>query len=233
MKLLLIEDEKKTASYIDKGLTENGFVVDTAGNGVDGLHLAMTGEYDVIVLDLLLPVVDGTSVIKELRKAEKRTRILVLSAKGDVEDRVRALETGADAVLTKPFVFSELLATLRALLRRQGSPRAEVLKVEDLEIDPLTHRATRNKKRLDLTPKEFNLLYLLSSREGEVLSRTLIAEQIWSMNYDCDTNVVDVHIRRLRSKVDDPFEKKLIQTIRGVGYVVRAENSSASEISRH
>lgn len=230
MKLLVIEDEKKTSSYITKGLTESGYVVDQAANGVDGLHLATTGDYNAIVLDWLLPVIDGGSIIRELKKIEKDARILVLTSKSDVQDRVSILEMGADAVLNKPFIFSELLATLRALLRRRGVTKSEILKVEDLEIDPITHRAARGKKRLDLTPKEFSLLYLLSSRVGEVLSRTLIAEQIWSMNYDCDTNVVDVHIRRLRSKVDDPFDKKLIQTIRGVGYVVRSENQKSTSV---
>jgi two-component system copper resistance phosphate regulon response regulator CusR len=224
MKLLLIEDESKTASYISKGLTESGFVVDVADNGEDGLHLALNGDYSLIILDVMLPKMDGWSVLTQLRSQDKDTLTLFLTAKDALPDRVKGLEMGADAYLVKPFAFSELLALIRSLLRRQGNARAsEKLKILDLEVDPIAHRAFRNKKRLDLTPKEFNLLYLLASRAGEVLSRTLIAEQVWNMNYDCDTNVVDVHIRRLRSKVDDPFDRKLIHTIRGVGYVIRAE----------
>lgn len=224
MKLLLIEDENKTAAYISKGLKENGFVVDVADNGEDGLHLALTGEYALIILDIMLPKKDGWSVLSELRKSGKETLTLFLTAKDALPDRVKGLEMGADGYLVKPFAFSELLALVRSLLRRQGNTRAsDRIKILDLEIDLIAHRATRNNTRLDLTPKEFNLLHLLVSRAGEVLSRTLIAEHVWNMNFNCDTNVVDVHIRRLRTKVDEPFESKLIHTIRGVGYVIRAE----------
>lgn len=224
MKLLLIEDENKTAAYISKGLKENGFVVDVADNGEDGLHLALTGEYALIILDIMLPKKDGWSVLSELRKSGKETLTLFLTAKDALPDRVKGLEMGADGYLVKPFAFSELLALVRSLLRRQGHTRAsDRIKILDLEIDLIAHRATRNNTRLDLTPKEFNLLHLLVSRAGEVLSRTLIAEQVWNMNFNCDTNVVDVHIRRLRTKIDEPFESKLIHTIRGVGYVIRAE----------
>lgn len=224
MKLLLIEDEKKTSAYISKGLSESGFVVDTADNGEDGFHLAMTGDYGLIILDVMLPKMDGWGVLNALRGEGKQTLTLFLTAKDSLPDRVKGLEMGADAYLVKPFAFSELLALVRTLLRRQAPARSDIIKIGDLEIDPVAHRASRSKKRLDLTPKEFSLLYLLAGRVGEVLSRTLIAEQVWNMNYDCDTNVVDVHIRRLRAKVDDPFEKPLIHTIRGVGYVMRNED---------
>jgi two-component system copper resistance phosphate regulon response regulator CusR len=224
MKLLLVEDEKKTSAFISKGLSENGFVVDVAENGEDGLHLALTGEYDLIILDVMLPKKDGWSVLSELRGAGKDTLAVFLTAKDETQYRVKGLDLGADAYLVKPFAFSELLALLRSLLRRrQKNQLSDVLVVGDLEIDPVRHRASRAKKRLDLTPKEFSLLHLLAARSGEVLSRALIAEQVWNMNFDCDTNVVDVHIRRLRSKLDDPYEQKLIHTIRGVGYVLRQD----------
>jgi two-component system copper resistance phosphate regulon response regulator CusR len=223
VKILLIEDESKTASYVAKGLTENGFVVDIAANGEDGLHLALTGSYQLIVLDVMLPKLDGWALLLRLRESGNHTLTLFLTAKDETEDRVKGLNLGADGYLVKPFAFSELLALIRSLLRRHGAPRSEALQISDLEIDPAAHRASRAGKRLDLTPKEFSLLRLLLSRREEVLSRTLIAEQVWDMNFDCDTNVVDVHIRRLRAKVDDPFPTKLIHTIRGVGYVLRIE----------
>lgn len=220
MKLLVVEDEAKPAAYLKKGLSEHGFVVDVATNGEDGLHLARGGGYELIILDILLPGLDGWSVLGELRRGGDRTPVLLLTARDAVEDRVRGLELGADDYLIKPFAFSELLARVRTLLRR-GSPRQpEYLQVADLSLDLLRRRAVRGGRRLELTPKEFALLALLVRRAGEVLSRTLIAEQIWDMNFDSDTNVVDVHVRRLRSKVDDPFERKLIHTVRGAGYVL-------------
>jgi two-component system copper resistance phosphate regulon response regulator CusR len=220
VKLLVVEDEVKPAAYLKKGLSEHGFVVDVAGNGEDGLHLARGGGYDLIILDILLPGRDGWSVLAELRRGGDQTPVLLLTARDAVEDRVRGLELGADDYLIKPFAFSELLARVRTLLRR-GSPRqAECLQVADLSVDLARLRAVRGGRRLELTPKEFALLALLTRRAGEVLSRTLIAEQIWDMNFDSDTNVVDVHVRRLRSKVDDPFERKLIHTVRGAGYVL-------------
>lgn len=221
MRILIVEDEEKTASYLRKGLTENGFVVDTADDGEDGLHIAATGEYDAIILDAMLPERDGWSMISELRRSGKQTPVLFLTACDSVEDRVRGLELGADDYLVKPFAFSELLARLRAILRRGPARQPEVLRIADLEIDLLRHKARRGENLLELTPKEFLLLSLLARREGEVLSRTLIAEQVWDMNFDSDTNVVDVAIRRLRKKVDDPFAKKLVHTVRGVGYVLR------------
>ena len=220
MRVLIIEDEPKTASYLRKGLGEEGFVVDVANNCTDGLHLAQSQTYDVIVLDVMLPDRDGWSVISGLRGMGKRTPVLFLTARDAVSDRVKGLELGADDYLVKPFAFSELLARLRTVLRR-GSPRqGDILEIADLVLDLPRHRATRLSQRLDLTAKEFALLALLARRSGEVLSRTFIAEQVWDMNFEGDSNVVDVAIRRLRRKIDDPFDRKLIQTVRGVGYVL-------------
>ncbi|MFN8006817.1 MAG: heavy metal response regulator transcription factor [Terriglobia bacterium] len=220
MKILIVEDEKKAAAYLRKGLTENGFVVDIANRGEDGLRLGLTCGYDLIILDVMLPGVDGWSVLAELRRVGNVTPVLFLTARDEVPDRVRGLELGADDYLVKPFAFSELLARVRSILRRGILRQPETARIADLEIDFLQHKATRGGKRLELTPKEFMLLSLLVRRAGEVLSRTLIAEQVWDMNFDCGTNVVDVHVRRLRSKIDDPFARKLIHTIRGVGYVL-------------
>jgi two-component system copper resistance phosphate regulon response regulator CusR len=220
MKLLVVEDEPKTAAYLRKGLAENGFVVDVAGDGDDGLHAARAGGYDLVILDVLLPGRDGWSVLTELRRAGIATPVLFLTARDAVPDRVKGLELGADDYLVKPFAFSELLARVRTLLRRGPARQPELVTVADLEIDLVRHRASRAGRRLDLTPKEFALLSLLARRAGEVLSRTLIAEQVWDMNFDGGTNVVDVHVRRLRAKVDDPFPHKLIHTVRGAGYVL-------------
>jgi two-component system copper resistance phosphate regulon response regulator CusR len=225
MKLLIIEDEAKTAGYLHKGLTEAGFVVDVAGRGDDGLDLAWTGEYDLIVLDVMLPGQDGWQVLKRLRDDGRRTPVLLLTARDSVQDRVKGLDLGADDYLIKPFAFSELLARVRTLLRRGPARQSEVVRSSDLELDLVRHKATRGGQRLNLTPKEFALLSLLARRSGEVLSRTLIAEQVWDMNFDSNTNVVDVHVRRLRSKVDDPFAQKLIHTVRGVGYVLEERPS--------
>jgi len=220
MRILVVEDEPKTSAYLAKGLTEHGFVVDTAGDGTAGLAKAFEKDYEAIVLDVMLPGTDGYNVVQELRKSGRLTPVLMLTARDAVEDRVRGLEQGADDYLVKPFAFSEFLARVRTLLRRQPARSQETLKIADLSIDLIRHRASRGAARLDLTPKEFALLSLLARRQGEVLSRTLIAEQVWEMNFDCGTNIVDVHIRRLRAKMDDPFEKKLIHTVRGVGYVL-------------
>jgi two-component system copper resistance phosphate regulon response regulator CusR len=220
MRVLLVEDETKTASYLRRGLGENGFVVDVAPTGEEGLHLASTGAYDLLILDVMLPDKDGFALVSELRRAGREVPVLFLTARDGVHDRVRGLELGADDYLVKPFAFSELLARARTLLRRGPARQPEILRVSDLEIDLLRHRASRAGRRLDLTPKEFKLLALLARRRGEVLSRTLIAEQVWDINFDGSSNVVDVHVRRLRGKVDDDFAEKLIHTVRGVGYVL-------------
>ncbi len=220
MRILIIEDEKKTAAYLQKGLSENAFNVDVAEQGEDGLHMATAHQYDLIILDVMLPERDGWSVMEELRKRGQQTPVLFLTARDSVNDRVKGLELGADDYLIKPFAFTELLARIRSIMRRGPTRHSETFRVGDLEVDPVRHRVTRAGKRLDLTAKEFGLLSLMARRAGEVLSRTLIAEQVWDINFDHDTNVVDVHVRRLRAKVDDPYEKKLIHTIRGVGYVV-------------
>ena len=223
MKILVVEDERKSALYLEKGLRESGYEVDVAENGDTGLHKALKGEYDLIVLDVMLPGRDGWSVMLELRKADKRTPVLFLTARDTVEDRVKGLELGADDYLVKPFAFSELLARVRSILRRGAQRQPELVKIGDLELDLFKQRAARAGQKLDLTPKEFCLLSLLARRSGEVLTRTLIAEQVWDMNFESDTNVVDVHVRRLRSKLDDPFSRKLIHTVRGVGYVLNEE----------
>ena len=220
MKILVVEDERKTAAYLKRGLEENGFVVDLAENGEDGAHLARTQTYELIILDVLLPGTDGWSVIADLRRQEISTPVLFLTARDAVRDRVKGLELGADDYLVKPFDFSELLARTRSILRRGPVRRTPVLALADLELDLGRHRARRGGQALDLTPKEFQLLSLLLQRSGEVLSRTLIAEQVWDINFESDSNVVEVHMRRLRSKVDDPFDQKLIHTVRGVGYVL-------------
>lgn len=219
MKALIVEDEAKTGDYLRKGLSENGFIVDLASDGIDGLHLALTGEYDIIVLDVTLPGKDGWLVLQELRHSQE-TPVIFLTARDKVEDKVKGLELGADDYLVKPFAFSELLARIRTLLRRGKIQQPDVLHIADLELDPLRRRATRGQSRIDLTAKEFALLHLFLRRQGEVLSRTFIAEQVWDMNFDSDTNVVEVAMRRLRAKIDDSFDKKLLHTIRGMGYVM-------------
>jgi two-component system copper resistance phosphate regulon response regulator CusR len=220
MHILVIEDERKTSDYLKKGLTENGYVVDAVNHGEDGLHLVLTEHYDLVVLDIQLPGRDGWSVLHSLRRAGRQVPVLVLTASDKVEERVKGLDLGADDYLVKPFAFSELLARVRSILRRGPARQPELLVLADLELDLPRHRATRSGQRLDLTPKEFALLSLLARRRGEVLSRTLISELVWEMHFDSDTNVVDVAVRRLRSKVDDPFPQKLIRTVRGVGYTI-------------
>ncbi len=220
MKLLVVEDEKKAAAYLKKGLSEHGFIVDVASDGEEGLHLARTGNYDLVVLDIMLPDRDGYSVLSELRRAGKQTPVLFLTARDTVQDRVKGLEYGADDYLIKPFAFSELLARIRSVLRRGQGRQPDLLRIDDLEIDVRRHKAMRGGQPLDLTAKEFALLTLFAQRAGEVLSRTLIAEQVWDMNSDSDPSVVDVHVSRLRAKVDQPFRHKLLHTVRGVGYVL-------------
>ncbi|MCB1906429.1 MAG: heavy metal response regulator transcription factor [Rhodocyclaceae bacterium] len=223
MKILIIEDEAKTGDYLRQGLSEAGFVTDLARNGGDGLHLALTTDYDLLVLDVMLPGLTGWQVLEALRAAGKDIPVIFLTARDEVEDRVHGLELGADDYLVKPFAFSELLARLRTLLRR-GRAQVDngVLRAADLELDLLRRRVQRAGRRIDLTAKEFALLELFMRRRGEVLPRSLIASQVWDMNFDSDTNVIEVAVRRLRAKVDEPFEVRLIRTIRGMGYVLEA-----------
>jgi two-component system copper resistance phosphate regulon response regulator CusR len=224
MKILVIEDEPKTAKFLKKGLSEAAYVVDVAADGLGGLHMAVEVGFDLIILDVMLPGLDGWQVLERMRKSEQNARVLMLTARDTVHERVRGFELGADDYVVKPFAFAELLARVRSLLRRSTTRPQETLRMADLEIDLLRHRATRAGYRLDLTSKEFLLLTLLARRPGEVLSRTLIAESVWDMNFDSDTNVVDVNVRRLRSKLDDPFPVKLIHTVRGAGYVFETES---------
>ena len=221
MKLLLAEDDEKTAAALRVGLTEQGFVVDVTRNGDEALHLAQTIGYSLIVLDVMLPGRDGWSILQSYRRGGGQAPVLFLTARDAVEDRVKGLDLGADDYLVKPFAFSELLARVRSLLRRRGAANAELLQFADLSLHVRRHQVMRSGVPIELTPKEFLLLALLLEHQGNVLSRTLIAEQVWDMAFDTDSNVVDVHIRRLRAKVDDPFERKLIHTVRGLGYVLR------------
>jgi two-component system copper resistance phosphate regulon response regulator CusR len=224
VKILIVEHEPKTGEYLRQGLNEAGFVADLAANGSDGLHLALHGEYDLVILDVMLPELDGWQVLASLRRRGLEMPVLFLTARDQVEDRVKGLELGADDYLVKPFSFAELLARVRTILRRGrgGGLDSNVMRVADLELDLLRRRVTRGGKRIDLTAKEFGLLELLMRRQGEVLPRSLIASQVWDMNFDSDTNVIEVAMRRLRLKVDDGQSVKLIQTVRGMGYVLEA-----------
>lgn len=221
MRALVVDDELKTADFIRKGLVENGFRVDVAHYGTDGLKLAQDSDYDVIVLDVMMPGIDGWDVVQKLRSKQNMTPIIFLTALDGVDDRIKGLKLGADDYIVKPFTFAELLARIYAVLRRgQVQKRSTLYKVADLEFDIENRRVVRAGIRIDLTPKEFALLSLFMRKAGEVLTRTQIAERIWNIDFNHDTNVVDVHMRRLRAKIDDPFEKKLIHTVRGVGYVL-------------
>ena len=220
MKILIIEDEQKTGDYLKQGLSEAGFIADLARDGTDGSHLALTEDYDLIVLDVMLPGMNGWQVLQAIRAGGKQLPVLFLTARDRVDERVKGLELGADDYLVKPFAFSELLARVRTLLRRGRNVEPTVLTVADLEVDLLRRRVTRSRKQIDLTAKEFALLELLLRRQGEVLPRSLIASQVWDMNFDSDTNAIDVAVRRLRAKIDDEFAPKLIRTVRGMGYVL-------------
>lgn len=227
MKILIVEDEVKISDYLQQGLSEAGFIVDLARNGLDGHHLAMTEHYDLLILDVMLPDVDGWRILESLRDADKQVPVLFLTARDSVEDRVKGLELGADDYLVKPFAFSELLARVRTLLRRGFTTVTETtLRVADVELDLVRHRVMRSGERIPLTAKEFALLELLMRHQDEVLPRSLIASQVWDMNFDSDTNVIDVAIRRLRAKIDDAFEHKLIQTVRGMGYMLDSSGNS-------
>ncbi|MEE9889302.1 MAG: heavy metal response regulator transcription factor [Stenotrophomonas geniculata] len=228
MKLLIVEDEPKTGNYLRQGLIEAGYVVDLACNGMDGLHLAGSGEYQLVILDVMLPGLDGWNVLSRLREAGWQVPVLFLTARSSIADRVQGLELGADDYLAKPFAFAELLARVRTLLRRgQALPQAERIVIADLVVDTLRRRVERGGQRIALSQKEYTLLELLARRRGEVLPRSLIASQVWDMNFDSDTNVIDVAIRRLRAKIDDDFDAKLIVTVRGMGYVLEAPDDGA------
>ena len=222
MRILVVEDQTKLAEYLKRGLTERGHVVDVALDGIDGRHLALEGDYQLIVLDAMLPGIDGFDVLRALRQ-HKPTPVIMLTARDSVEDRVRGLEAGADDYLVKPFALSELLARIQAVTRRGGgggAAESSTLSLGDLDLDPVRRRVERAGQRLDLTVQEFTLLSVLLRHRGVVLSRTELTEQIWDMNFDSDSNVVEVAVRRLRAKLDDPFPEKLLHTVRGMGYVL-------------
>lgn len=223
MRILVVEDEIKTAQYLKRGLTENGFVVDTVRNGSDGLSMALGIDYDLVILDIMLPGMDGLALLTAFRK-KKQTPVIFLTARDRVDDRVKGLHLGADDYLIKPFAFSELLARIHAIRRRGPVQQHDQIVIADLAIDLLAHKVLRAGQPIELTQKEFSLLSLLAQRAGQVLSRTMIAEHIWDINFDSNTHVVDVVIRRIRAKIDEPFTVKLIHTIRGVGYVLEQRN---------
>ncbi|MDI3380735.1 heavy metal response regulator transcription factor [Xenophilus aerolatus] len=219
MRVLIVEDEPKTADYLRQGLTEQGCTVDVAHDGIDGQHLAVHYDFDVIVLDAMLPGLDGFEVLRSLR-AVKGTPVIMLTARDGVEDRVKGLQGGADDYLVKPFSFIELLARLQALTRRGRAQEPTLLRVGELQVDLISRKVHRGTQRIDLTAKEFALVALLARRQGEILSKTAIAELVWDMNFDSNTNVVEVAIKRLRGKIDAPFAQPLLHTIRGMGYVL-------------
>ncbi len=227
MKILLVEDEAKTGDYLKQGLSEAGFLTDWVQDGLSGSQQALNEHYDLIILDVMLPGRTGWQILQDIRQLGKTTPVLFLTARDQVQDRVKGLEAGADDYLVKPFAFAELLARVRTLLRRERSREPDVLQIADLELDLRRRRAQRSGQRIDLTAKEFALLELLMRRQGEILPRSLIASQVWDMNFDSDTNVVEVAVRRLRSKIDDNFSVKLIHTMRGMGYVLEEKAANA------
>ncbi|MBN9371190.1 heavy metal response regulator transcription factor [Hydrogenophaga borbori] len=228
MKILIVEDEAHTGEYLRQGLREAGYFVELARNGVDGLHEATEGGHDLLILDVMLPGIDGWSLLQSLRRKNQRVPVLFLTARDSVEDRVKGLELGADDYLIKPFSFSELLARVKSILRRGAAAQdATSLQVADLHLDLVRRRVTRKGQRVDLTAKEFGLLELFMRRHGEVLPRTLIASMVWDINFDSDSNVIDVAVRRLRAKIDDGFDLKLLRTVRGMGYVLEDPHETA------
>ena len=225
VRILIIEDEPKTAAFLLKGLTESGYLPEVAVDGEEGLFRALESRFEVIVCDVMLPRLDGWAVVERIREKGLTVPVIFLTARDDVPDRIKGLDLGADDYLVKPFAFSELLARIRSLLRRGSVPYSpEEIQVSDLVIDVKHHVALRAGRRLALTPKEFALLHFFARREGEILTRTVIAESVWDVNFESDSNVIDVAVRRLRQKIDDPFPEKLIHTVRGMGYVFRAED---------
>ncbi len=222
MKILVVEDEKKVAAFIKKGLEEDRYIVEVAFDGDKGGELASQGSFDLIILDILMPKKDGLTVLKELRAQHIATPVLMITAKGSVDDKVKGLDTGADDYLVKPFAIAELLARVRSLLRRGGTEKSTALTVADLSLDLVSHKAMRGKNLIELTGKEYTLLEYFMRNTNKVLSRTIISEHIWNYNFDTGTNIIDVYINHLRNKIDGDFDKKLIHTVRGVGYMMKA-----------
>ncbi|PLX95547.1 MAG: DNA-binding response regulator [Desulfuromonas sp.] len=223
MKILVVEDEKKVASFIKRGLEEENFSVDIAANGEEGLYMAESNHYDLILMDIMLPKKDGLTVIKELRAKEVTSPVLCLTAKDSVEDIVAGLDSGSDDYLTKPFAFAELLARVKALVRRGAKDRGAEIYFADLRLDPVTHKVWRSDKEIDLTAKEYGLLEYFMRNPNQVLTRTMIAEHVWDYTFDSFTNIIDVYVNYLRKKIDKDYNKKLIHTIRGVGYVLKED----------
>jgi two-component system copper resistance phosphate regulon response regulator CusR len=219
-RILIVEDERKTAGFLRRGLLESGYAVEVCADGETGLDRAKAGEHDLVILDVMLPERDGWSVLAEMREAGNKTPVLFLTARDNLRDRVKGLQLGADDYLVKPFAFAELLARVQSVLRRSSGSQPDMLRIADLEIDTIHQRAARGGKRLDLTPKELALLAMLARSQAKPMSREMIAREVWDMAYEGTSNMVDVHLRRLRSKVDDPYERKLLHTVRGVGYVL-------------